>query len=214
MTGVEDCWIRDCVFADMNWPVQLADSRNCTMERLVFTGAPGHFGIQATACTNVLNLEIRDEAGHYHGPSLQNGSSGIVYHRTRWRADGCFDSHAGASYANLFELGSGGFEVNACGGAFAAFPHHLHGCVIWNHAQTSVTQKAQEFWPEVMNGGKKSFLQVILVGLTGPRPDLHQVAQEESTGTNVEPRSLWLAQLRRRLGTIPGHFQGYDRPTP
>ena len=214
MRQVEDSWIRNCVFEDMNWPIQYVGSRNCTNEKLAFSGTPGHFGIQVTSSTNVLNLAIHDEAGHFHGPSLQSGSAGTVYHRAIWRDEGCLDSHAGCSYANLFELGTGGLVLGACGGNIAAFPHHLHACVVWNHHQTSLNTKPQEFWPEKVDSGSKTFLQVMLIGLTGPRPDLRQVGYEESTGIQVEPKSLWLAQLRSRLGQIPEHFRGYAYGSP
>ena len=53
---VENSWARDCVFEDMNWPVQIRHSRQCTTENLSFTGTAGHFGMQCTSTTNILNI--------------------------------------------------------------------------------------------------------------------------------------------------------------
>ena len=208
-TRVENSWARDCVFEDMNWPVQILHSRQCTTENLTFTGTPGHFGMQCTSTTNILNLKPRDEAGHWHGPSLQNGSCGTVYHQALWRRDGSFDSHAGSSYANLFECGRGGMMLDACGGSFAAYPHHLHAAVVWNHEQTADTKEAIDFWAETIRPGSKTFMQPILVGITGTPLDFRHVFLMEGTGRSVAPLSLWLAQLEKRLDFIPAHFKKY-----
>ena len=206
--NVENSWIRKCVFEDMNWPIQMVTSRQCTTVDLTFTGSPGHFGIQCTGTTNMLNINIRDEANHWHGPSLQSGACGTVYHRALWKRDGSFDSHAGGAYANLFECGEGGLTMQGCGGSIPAYPHHLHACVIWNHLQTSAYGKPVDFWAEPPTGYASTFAQPILVGLSGVALDFRHVFLQEGTD-RVAPSSLWLAQLQNRLGFIPEHFKNY-----
>jgi hypothetical protein len=207
---VENSWAWNCVFADMNWPIQVANSRQCTLAKLTFTGTRGHFGLQCVNSTNILNLAIRDEAGHHHGPSLQNGAAGTVYHGCSWHPEGSFDSHGGHSYASLFELGEGGLSMTGVGGSLAAFPHHLHACVVWNHQQTSKSKKVVDFWPEPAVGWASTFGQPILVGVTGPELDYRNVFLREGGGQRVAPQSLWLAQVKRRLGSIPAYLTGYS----
>jgi hypothetical protein len=210
--NIENSWALNCVFEDMNWPIQIVSSRQCTTQNLTFTGSPGHFGIQCTGTTNILNLNIRDEANHWHGPSLQNGSSGTVYHRCFWRRDGSFDSHAGGSYANLFECGAGGLTLKGCGGAIPAYPHHLHAFVVWNHLQTANYSAPVDFWSENPVGYSATFAQTILVGITGAALDYRHAFLIEGLGHEVGPHSLWLAQLKLRLGSIPDHFMDFVNP--
>lgn len=210
MTNTENSWIRNCVFEAMNWPIQITISRNSTMENITFTGVEGHFGIQCSDATNILNLNIRDEAGHWHGHSLQSGSCGIVYHGGIWKVNGSLDSHARNPYANLFECNKGGLTLQGCGGAREDFPHHLHACVIWNHVQTAKFNSPVDFWPEHKIRYHASFANPILVGVTGIALDYRNSSVMESVGKQVAPRSLWLAQLKQRLGAVPMHFKKYE----
>ena len=209
---VENSWAWNCVFADMNWPIQVVNSRQSTLAKLTFTGTQGHFGLQCTGSTNILNVAIRDEAGHHHGPSLQNGAAGTVYHGCSWRREGSFDSHGGNSYANLFELGEGGLTLKGVGGSLASYPHHLHACVVWNHRQTALSKAPVDFWPEPATGWASTFGQPILVGITGQALDYKNVFLQEGEGQFVAPQSLWLAQVQKRLGAIPAYLTGFSGP--
>ncbi len=209
VTGAENSWIRNCTLESMNWAIQLASCRQMTVENLKFTGTPAHFGMQDTATYGILAIKVLDLAGHHHGPSLQSGSCATVYHQCLWREDGSFDSHANNPYATLHDCNQGGLDLNGVGGADNNFPHHLHGLVLWNLNLTGTSSIKTDFWSDGKSAYGSSFTQVIIAGLHGKDQPLQDdsIFRNESPGQAVMPRSLWLAQLERRLVKIPSHFQ-------
>lgn len=213
ISGLENGWIRNCVFENYNWAVQLVSSRQVTLENVLLTGTKGHFGVQSTGSTGLLGIRIIDEAKHHHGPSLQSGACGTVYFECKWRDDGSLDSHANNPYATLHDNNSGGATLNGCGGDKNNFPHHLHALVIWNLDITGSNPSPTDYWSWGKGGYGSSFNQVFLVGEHGMDQQVlpETVFRRESVGTPVTPRSLWLAQLKDRLGKIPEHFQTYDQ---
>jgi hypothetical protein len=212
MTGVENSWVRHCVFEDMNWALSVNSSRQVTVEDVRIIGTPAHFGMQATSTYGVLAIRVRDEAGEHHGPSLQSGSCATVYHRSSWRRDGSFDSHANNPYSTLHDLNEGGLILSGVGGAENNFPHHLHGLVFWNLKLTGSSSKPTDFWSFGKQGYGSTFAQVIVAGLHGESQELveESIFRNEGPGQVVSPQSLWLAQLKNRLGKVPEHFKEYE----
>lgn len=211
MTRCQNSWIRNCVFEDMNWPIQVADSRQLTMENLDFVGTRGHFGFQTLGTYGILGLKLRDMAGHHHGPSLQGGACCTVYHRCSWAPNTSFDSHANNPYATLHDLNEGGILLSGIGGAWENYPHHLHALVLWNLNVTQMPEQTVSFWTVGKKRKPRTFAQVLIAGVHGApfEVDATTVLRNESQGQEVFPRSLWLAQLERRLGKIPAHFSEY-----
>ncbi|MES2308393.1 MAG: DUF4955 domain-containing protein [Verrucomicrobiota bacterium] len=209
MFHCEESWIRNCVFENMNWPIQISFSRQITAEDLDFVGTPGHFGMQVVGTYGVLGLRVRDLAGQLHGPSLQAGSCCTVYHECTWSSQTSFDSHANNPYATLHDQNQGGLFLTGVGGSEVYFPHHLHDFILWNLKVTGAPPQNVSFWDATKTAYGRSFAQVILAGIYGlpVQFESSSVYRSESIGTPVTPWSLWLAQLKRRLGEVPAHFQ-------
>ncbi|MBN8215848.1 MAG: DUF4955 domain-containing protein [Spirochaetes bacterium] len=209
MTGVENAWVRSCTFEDMCWALYVTSSRQVTCQDLRIVGTPAHFGMQVMGTYGVLGVRVRDEAGHHHGPSLQSGSCATVYHQCVWSPHESFDSHANNAYATLHDRSEGGLNLKGVGGAENNFPHHLHALVLWNLKVSETCAKPADFWSFGKQGYGVTFAQVILAGLHGEPQEVvaESIFRNESPGEEVAPRSLWLAQLRERLGKIPPYFQ-------
>lgn len=211
MQGCENSWIRNCVFEDMNWPIAIWKSRQITVENVRFTGTPGHFGIMADGDYGVLALRVRDEAGHHHGPSVQ-GACSTVYHQCSWGAATSFDSHGGNPYATLHDCNDGGLTLRGVGGDPSNFPHHLHDLILWNLHVSKAPPWPLLFWSVGKEHYPKTFVQVLLEGVHGAPvniPDQPRVSNEDP-GEAVLPHSLWLAQLKRRLGVIPEYYRKFE----
>jgi hypothetical protein len=210
ITGVENGWVRECTFEDMNWALYLTSSRQVTCQDIQIIGTPAHFGMQVMGTYGVLAVRVRDEAGHLHGPSLQSGSCATVYHQCTWSPKLSFDSHANNAYATLHDLNEGGLNLRGVGGAENNFPHHLHGLVFWNLKVTETSGKPTDFWSFGKSGYGVTFAQVIFAGLHGEPQELvsESIFRNESPGEAVTPRSLWLAQVQERLGKLPEHLRG------
>jgi len=210
MRGCENSWIRNCVFEDMNWPLSIARSRQITVEDLRFTGTPGHFGMMVSGSYGVLALRVYDNAGHHHGPSVQGGACSTVFRHCSWAADTSFDSHAKNPYATLHDENVGGMNLGGVGGHPTDFPHHLHAFVLWNPEVLGKPDRPVDFWTVGSDHYPRSFPQVVIAGTHGVPVtfDETSVARNESPGSEVEPRSLWMAQLERRLGSLPEWLRG------
>ncbi len=210
MRGCENSWIRNCVFEDMNWPLSIARSRQITVEDLRFTGTPGHFGMMVSGSYGVLALRVYDNAGHHHGPSVQGGACSTVFRHCSWAADTSFDSHAKNPYATLHDENVGGMNLGGVGGHPTDFPHHLHAFVLWNPEVLGKPDRPVDFWTVGSDHYPRSFPQVVIAGTHGVSVTFAEtsVARNESPGSEVEPRSLWMAQLERRLGSLPEWLRG------
>lgn len=210
-SGVENSWIRRCVFSDMNWPFHLSQSRQVTMEDVRITGHEAHFGIQASKTYGFLALGVKDEAGMHHGPSVQSGACATVFHQCSWSPKGSFDSHANNPYATLHDDNRGGLNLSGVGGAPNNFPHHLHNLVLWNLEVSATPGRKVDFWTVGKSKYPLSFVDVQIFGLHGPGLDKIQfdsssIDRNEPLGQTLSPRSLWLSQLETRLKKIPPHF--------
>jgi len=210
--GCENSWVRNCVFEDMNWPLLIRHSRQISVENLELTGTPGHMGMQVIGTYGVLALRVRDLAGHHHGPSVQSAACCTVYHRCSWASDTSFDSHANNPYATLHDLNEGGLELSGVGGSQFNFPHHLHALVLWNLNVLQMPKQPVSFWTMGKEHYPKTFAQVLIAGVHGVPLEFDEstVCRNESPGREVLPKSLWLAQLERRLNKIPDHFRSYE----
>ena len=102
------------------------------------------------------------------------------------------------------------------GGAENEAPNHLRDLTIWNLNVTGTTDEKGQNWNtdfKWWDAGSVwwKIYPPILVGVHGASvtwdegtEDARQYTYEESTGTKVTPESLYEAQLRNRLGYVPG----------
>ena len=88
-------------------------------------------------------------------------------------------------------------------------PNHLSDLTLWNLNVTGTDSHASNFeWWSDSDKWWKIFPPIV-VGVHGTKvqfagTDRQQVTYEESTGAKVSPESLYEAQLRERLGYVPG----------
>jgi hypothetical protein len=79
----------------------------------------------------------------------------------------------------------------------------MQGMVFWNYKQTNEAAKNFEFWPK-----KEVYWKIpnpIIVGYksTGTTFNPEQLGHSESLDGKVEPASLYEAQLKLRLKSVP-----------
>lgn len=205
MVGVENSWIDQCVFEDMNWALHVQLCRQVTVQNVDIIGTPAHFGMQVSSTYGILGYRVLDLAGEHHGPSLQSGSCATVYRECTWRDNGSFDSHANNPYATLHDQNTGGLDLSGVGGEQGNFPHHLHGLVLWNLKVPVSPRDAVDFWSAGKGGYPRTFSQVLIAGQHGAEVsyEADSVFKNESPGEPVNPPSLYLAQLKHRLGILP-----------
>jgi hypothetical protein len=195
----------------MNWSIEIRDSRQVNVEEVRFKGTPSHFGILLKGIYGFLALRVMDEAGHYHGPSVEAGACSTVYHGCKWGANTSFDSHAANPYSTLHDHNAGGLHLSGVGGSPTNFPHHLNDLILWNFNAAKSPPHPVLFWSVGNQPYPKSFVQVLLEGLHGApvkiadQPEVSNQAQ----GEKVLPHSLWLAKLERRSGIVPAYYRKY-----
>ena len=88
-------------------------------------------------------------------------------------------------------------------------PNHLSDLTLWNLNVTGTDSHASNFeWWSDSDKWWKIFPPIVVgVHVTKVQfagTDRQQVTYEESTGAKVSPESLYEAQLRERLGYVPG----------
>ena len=126
-----------------------------------------------------------------------------------WGNDACFESHATQPRATLIDNCSGGLVYYRAGGDENEVPNHLGDLTLWNLNVTGTDSHASNFaWWSDSDTWWKIFPPIV-VGTHGmnvkfPGKEQQQVTYEESTGMKVSPESLYEAQLRERLGYVPG----------
>ena len=129
-------------------------------------------------------------------------SMGAVLWNNTLGADSFVEMHGGQPRATLLDCSAGAFKKGSQGGSPEALPNHLADLTIWNYDSTNALSGEFTWW----YGGWR-FLPPIIVGLHGEAsgvtfPDGSYVV-DSSRGQQVEPRSLYEAQLKLRLGYVP-----------
>lgn len=158
-----------------------------------------------------LSGGIRPNAGQYHGCGVSKPSIGAVIWNVQWGDDACFESHATQPRATLIDQCTGAFIPWREGGDETQLPNHLNDLTIWNMNATR-SYYAQGWsdkfiWWDDNNQWWKN-LPPIIVGFHGTSvvfdESEDQIKRLESNGTAVKPASLYEAQLKHRLGYVPG----------
>lgn len=219
---VVNSWVRNVEFESVSEAVTFGESANCSAYNIKITGNRGHSAVRAQGSSRVFIGRVIDESsdsrghGQWHGCGVSKPSIGTVIWNSNWGQDACFESHATQPRATLFDNCSGGLVRNHAGGAISENPNHLSDLTIWNLYVTGTTDEKGDNWA---NGFKWWDAQSIwwkiyppvLVGIHGVNvtwdkgtDDAKQYTYEESTGIKVTPESLYEAQLRNRLGYVPG----------
>lgn len=217
---VVNSWVRNVHFESVSEALTFAESANSSAYDIRISGKRGHSAVRSQGSSRVFIGKVRDESagndvygkscqGQFHGCGVSKPSIGTVLWNVTWGNDACFESHATQPRATLIDNCSGGLVYYRAGGDENEVPNHLGDLTLWNLNVTGTDSHASNFaWWSDSDTWWKIFPPIV-VGTHGmnvkfPGKEQQQVTYEESTGMKVSPESLYEAQLRERLGYVPG----------
>lgn len=217
---VVNSWVRNVHFESVSEALTFAESANSSAYDIRISGKRGHSAVRSQGSSRVFIGKVRDESagndvygkscqGQFHGCGVSKPSVGTVLWNVTWGNDACFESHATQPRATLIDNCSGGLVYYRAGGDENEVPNHLGALTLWNLNVTGTDSHASNFaWWSDSDTWWKIFPPIV-VGTHGmnvkfPSKEQQQVTYEESTGMKVSPESLYEAQLRERLGYVPG----------
>lgn len=217
---VVNSWVRNVHFESVSEALTFAESANSSAYDIRINGKRGHSAVRSQGSSRVFIGKVRDESagndvygkscqGQFHGCGVSKPSVGTVLWNVTWGNDACFESHATQPRATLIDNCSGGLVYYRAGGDENEVPNHLGDLTLWNLNVTGTDSHASNFaWWSDSDTWWKIFPPIV-VGTHGmnvkfPSKEQQQVTYEESTGMKVSPESLYEAQLRERLGYVPG----------
>ena len=217
---VVNSWVRNVHFESVSEALTFAESANSSAYDIRISGKRGPSAVRSQGSSRVFIGKVRDESagndvygnscqGQFHGCGVSKPSVGTVLWNVTWGNDACFESHATQPRATLIDNCSGGLVYYRAGGDENEVPNHLGDLTLWNLNVTGTDSHASNFaWWSDSDTWWKIFPPIV-VGTHGmnvkfPSKEQQQVTYEESTGMKVSPESLYEAQLRERLGYVPG----------
>ena len=217
---VVNSWVRNVHFESVSEALTFAESANSSAYDIRISGKRGHSAVRSQGSSRVFIGKVRDESagndvygkscqGQFHGCGVSKPSVGTVLWNVTWGNDACFESHATQPRATLIDNCSGGLVYYRAGGDENEVPNHLGDLTLWNLNVTGTDSHASNFaWWSDSDTWWKIFPPIV-VGTHGmnvkfPSKEQQQVTYEESTGMKESPESLYEAQLRERLGYVPG----------
>ena len=217
---VVNSWVRNVHFESVSEALTFAESANSSAYDIRISGKRGHSAVRSQGSSRVFIGKVRDESagndvygkscqGQFHGCGVSKPSVGTVLWNVTWGNDACFESHATQPRATLIDNCSGGLVYYRAGGDENEVPNHLGDLTLWNLNVTGTDSHASNFaWWSDSDTWWKIFPPIV-VGTHGmnvkfPGKEQQQVTYEESTGMKESPESLYEAQLRERLGYVPG----------
>ena len=217
---VVNSWVRNVHFESVSEALTFAESANSSAYDIRISGKRGHSAVRSQGSSRVFIGKVRDESagndvygkscqGQFHGCGVSKPSVGTVVWNVTWGNDACFESHATQPRATLIDNCSGGLVYYRAGGDENEVPNHLGDLTLWNLNVTGTDSHASNFaWWSDSDTWWKIFPPIV-VGTHGMNvkfsgKEQQQVTYEESTGMKVSPESLYEAQLRERLGYVPG----------
>ncbi len=217
MTRITDGWLRRVRFTSVSEACTITNSACVSAYDLEINGNRGHSSIRAQQSSRVFIGKVYDHSsgnltgtstwregtGQYHATGVSKPSMGTVLWRNIWGNDSCFEAHATQPRATLVDCCTGGWMQFRQGGDEAQVPNHLGDLVIWNFNSTTPFSGTWDWWKTSSKWWK--MLPPVVVGFHGEACDFlsSQTKVDESHGTAVEPESLYEAQLKKRLGTVP-----------
>lgn len=233
MIRLTNSWMRRVNFESVSEAHSFVSCANVSAYDIEISGNRGHSAIRSQASSRVfigkvydhsdgyiatnaggnqLDEERTEGVGQYHGCGVSKQSMGAVIWNVRWGDDSCFESHATQPRATLIDICQGGFVAWREGGDMAQLPNHLNDLTIWNMTATRVVCDASWnnkwiWWNDAYDGWWKN-MPPIIVGWNGISVPFdtseNQIKYYESLDAPVSPNSLYEAQLKRRLGYVPG----------
>lgn len=231
MIRLTNSWMRRVNFESVSEAHSFVSCANVSAYDIEISGNRGHSAIRSQASSRVFIGKVYDHsdgkvatdsgghnlgdpmegAGQYHGCGVSKQSMGAVIWNVRWGDDSCFESHATQPRATLIDICQGGFVAWREGGDDEQLPNHLNDLTIWNMTATRVIcdkgWNNKWIWWDDNNIWWKN-MPPIIVGWNGISVPFDtsesQIKYYESLDAPVSPNSLYEAQLKRRLGYVPG----------
>ena len=209
MNRLVNSWIRRVGFISTSEACSIVNSANVSAYDITMSGNRGHAAVRSQASSRVLIAATTDVcsngAGNFHGVGVSKQSIGTVLYRNVWGDDSCFEAHATQPRATLIDCCKGGWHRGHMGGSANQAPHHLADLTIWNFEATKTSESSEfQWWDESISWWR--FLPPVIVGFRSDF-DVIFVADQAKTitsqGMHVNPESLYEAQLRHRLGSVP-----------
>lgn len=209
---IANAWVRRVNFESVSESATFTLCANVSAYNIHIGGNRGHCAVHAPGSSRVLIVNVVDEgetatmknAGQWHAVGVKH-SLGTVIKDCVWGGDTNFESHATQPRATLFDCCTGGFIQSHQGGDTGQLPNHLDDLTLWNFCATrTIAEEARHWiWWSEERGWK--FLPPTIIGFHGAEVkfDPSQVKTDQNHGTAVSPRSLYEAQLQRRLGYLP-----------
>jgi len=206
-------WVKDCSFKNVNNAAKFSGSAACTMLNISIEGNSGHASVSAAGgSTGILLAKINDESGMHHAVGVGGGSTtGTVIWRSNYPSETAFESHASQPRCTLFDKVEGGFFIGRAGGARQNLPNHGRYLVLWNYKETDEPENNFRFWSP--NTWWWKIVPPIVVGFHGAGTTFKEdeVQVLESLGKPVSPVSLFEAQLKLRLGSLPNWIEAFNK---
>ncbi|MNP95777.1 Pectate lyase superfamily protein [compost metagenome] len=196
-------WMKNCRFTDCTNAAAISQSANVSVIKCKITGNAGHQAINSNGSTNVLIAKCIDEASQWHSFGSSHGAMNTVIWKCTYPSTTCFESHASQPRNTLLDGVEGGFMKTRGGGSIADMPNHMQGLVLWNFKQTNDPIKEFEFWPTTDVWWKIPNPIVVGFSSKGTTFKTEQLGYFETLGEQVEPASLYEAQLKLRLKKTP-----------
>ncbi len=191
-------WVRRTSFVNANRALKITGCAAVSVYQVTLAGNGAHAAINSQSSYGTWIGLSEDLAGHHHGVGMSHNATGTVFWSVDMSPGQSLDIHKTIpSYANLYDQVANGRLYGSSGAGVP--PHHLRHLVFWNFNHGG-DDTHYDFWK-----GYLRFLNPIVVGFHGNPATFNESSLEvlESNGTAMEPASLFEAQLRLRLRTIP-----------
>lgn len=198
MEYVENSWVRNCTFRDINECVFMRAAYMTTVTNCTFEGKKGHSSVHARTGYGVLVKNCKFNGSHHHGPGTGYAASNTVITQCEMGSDQNIDSHSGQPIATLFDNVLGGVFSNL-GGPLPGLPHHGRHLVMWNFRHRSARDYHYNFW-DLEKRRNFTIANPVFVGFqSDTKITFQNEGYDQLRGVTVEPVSLFEAQLDLRL---------------
>ena len=205
LKGCVNAWVRRVSFINYNRALRIVDCAAVSVYQITHAGNSGHFSALSQGNYGLWVGLSEDLASNFHGLMVGGHTTGTVYWRCDMNRGQPIDSHGSQPYANLLDRVNGG-SISDRGSGKAGYPHHLRHFVAWNFKQQGALPLYDFWaWDWKWREGRSVYVMPIVVGLHGDPITFVKNRLEvlESNGQSVQPESLFEAQLKLRLQTIP-----------
>jgi hypothetical protein len=202
LSNVSNAWVKNCEFQDWSQVMSIAHSIAVTVQNVVITGKKAHASFVNKRSYGLLFKDCEDKAGMHHGPGVGYSGVNTVYLRYKMKNGQRIDSHSGSPYATLLDDVRGGGVLSGNGGPHQSYPHHGRHFVFWNFKHSSNSTYNYDFW-KTSSRSSHTFAEPYFIGLQSGSSTVNFTNEglDELRGQQVEPSSLFEAQLKLRLIT-------------